>query len=92
MGCPPHERAWLANAFLAKPVLGIEKTSALHERLTMDRSLRRICGFPMFKKLPSESTFSRAFEEFARTGVAERAHAALIRWALGGKFDRPFEP
>jgi hypothetical protein len=89
---PPHERAWLANAFLAKPVPGLEKTSALHERLTMDRSPRRVCGFPMVKKLPSESTFFRAFGEFARTGLAGRAHAALIRWALGGKFDRPFEP
>jgi hypothetical protein len=78
-GCPPHERAWLANAFLAKPVLGLEKTRALHERFTIDRSLRRICGFPMYKKLPSESTFSRAFEEFARMGVAERAHEALIK-------------
>jgi hypothetical protein len=47
-GCPPHERAWLADAFLAKPVLGLEKTRALHERLTIDRSLRRICGFPMY--------------------------------------------
>jgi hypothetical protein len=62
---------------------GLEKTSALHERLTMDRSPRRSRGFSMFKKLPSESTFSRAFGEFARTGLAERAHAALIKWALG---------
>jgi hypothetical protein len=76
----------LANAFLAKPVLGLEKTSALqHERLTINRSLRRICGFPMHKRLPSESTFSRAFEEFARTGLAERAHAALIKETLGDK-------
>jgi hypothetical protein len=71
------------NAFLAKPVLGLEKTRDLHERLTIDRSLRCICGFPMYKNLPSESTFSRAFEEFARTGVAERAHEALIKEALG---------
>jgi hypothetical protein len=57
----------------------------LHERLTIDRSLRRICGFPMYKKLPSGSTFSRVFEEFARTGVAARAHEALIKEALRDK-------
>jgi hypothetical protein len=60
-GRPPHERAWLANAFLAKAVLGIPQTRTLHERLTVDRSLRRICGFPVFRKLPSESTLFRAF-------------------------------
>jgi hypothetical protein len=48
-GRRPHERAWLANAFLAKAVLGIRQTRAWHERLTADRSLRRLCGFPMFK-------------------------------------------
>lgn len=84
-GRRPHERAWLANAFLAKAVLGISQTRALHERLTVDRSLRRICGFPMYKKLPSESTFSRAFGEFARTNLAGRAHEALLKETLGGK-------
>jgi hypothetical protein len=84
-GRPPYERAWLANAFLAKPVLGIADTKGLHERLAIDPSLRRICGFPMFRKLPSESTFSRAFHEFARMGLAERAHTALIQETLGDK-------
>jgi transposase len=84
-GRRPHERAWLANAFLAKAVLGIRQTRALHERLTMDRSLRRLCGFLMFRKLPSESTFSRAFGEFAQTNLAGRAHEALVKEVLGGK-------
>jgi hypothetical protein len=38
----------------------------------MDRALRRICGFSMWRQLPSESTFSRAFAEFA-----QRTHARL---------------
>jgi hypothetical protein len=82
-GRPPHERAWLANAFLAKAVLGIATTRALCERLTVDRPLRRICGFPMFRKLPSESTFSRAFDEFAQTELAAQAHTALVKETLG---------
>ena len=82
-GRPEHDRGMLANAFVAKAVLGISTTAGLIERLAMDRALRRICGFPMWKKLPNESTFSRAFAEFAANGLAERTHAALVRETLG---------
>jgi len=83
VGRPPHERAWLANAFVAKAVLGLTTTAGLIERLTIDRALRRICGFPLCRKLPSEATFSRAFEEFAEGCLAERVHEALIKEHLG---------
>ena len=83
VGRPGHERAWLANAFVAKTVLGITTTAGLIERLTMDRALRRICGFSLFKPLPSEATFSRAFAEFAKERLAERVHEALIKKHLG---------
>ena len=82
-GRPEHDRGMLANAFVAKAVLGISTTTGLIERLAIDRALRRICGFPMWKKLPDESTFSRAFAEFAADGLAERTHAALVRETLG---------
>lgn len=80
---PPKERAWLANAFVAKAVLGLDTTTGLIERLTIDRVLRRICGFPMCKKPPSESTFSRAFAEFAESRLPERVHESLIKTHLG---------
>lgn len=83
VGRPPHERAWLANAFVAKTVLGLTTTAGLIERLTIDRALRRICGFPLCWKLPSEATFSRAFEEFAEGRLAERVHEALVKEYLG---------
>ena len=82
-GRPPHERSWLANAFVAKTVLGLSTTRGLIERLMIDRALRRICGFPLCKKLPSESTFSRAFEAFAEGQLATRVHEALIKEHLG---------
>ena len=85
VGRPPHERGWLANAFVAKTVLGLSTTVGLMERLTIDRALRRICGFRLCKKLPSEATFSRAFEEFAQSGLAQRVHEALIKEHLGGE-------
>jgi hypothetical protein len=79
VGRPPIERAWLANAFVAKSVLGLNTTVGLIERLTIDRVLRRICGFPLCKKLPSETTFSRAFDEFAQAGLGQRVHEAFIK-------------
>ena len=84
-GRPELDRGMLANAFVAKAVLGLPSTVGLIERLAIDRALRRICGFPMWRKLPDESTFSRAFAEFAEAGLAERTHAALVRWTLGAR-------
>jgi len=50
IGRPPKERAWLANAFVAKAVLGLDTTTGRIERLTMNRALRRICGFPCARR------------------------------------------
>lgn len=55
-------RSWFANAFVAKAVRGVTTTAGLIERLAIDRSLRRICGFSLNHPLPSEATCSRAFE------------------------------
>jgi len=85
LGRRPHTRAWLANAFVAKAVLGITTTVGLIERLAMDKALRRICGFSPYARLPSEATFSRAFAEFAKARLGERAHEAMIKEHLGGE-------
>lgn len=84
-GRPPFERAWLANAFVAKAVMGIDTTVGLIERLMMDKALRRICGFKVYAKLPSAATFSRAFAEFAEAKLGERVHEALIKEHLGSE-------
>jgi Transposase domain (DUF772) len=83
IGRPPVERAWLANAFVAKIVLDLPTTVGLIDRFKNDRSLRRICGFPGSKKIPSETTFSRVFAEFAEGKLAERTHEGLIKNNLG---------
>lgn len=72
----------LASAFVAKAVLGISTTTGLIERLVIDRALKRICGFSMWKQLPGKSAFSRAFAKFAGSGLAERTHAALVKGML----------
>ena len=66
IGRKPHDRSALANAFVAKAVLGLSTTRALIERLAMDRVLKRLCGFSMWQSIPDEATFSRAFAEFAQ--------------------------
>jgi Transposase DDE domain/Transposase domain (DUF772) len=83
VGRRPRERFALANAFIAKAVLGLSTTVGLIDRLKVDKALRRICGFAWFKRLPDESTFSRAFAEFAEQRLAERVHEALIKEQLG---------
>ena len=77
-GRPPCDRAALARAFVAKAVLGLPTTSMLIERLTVDKQLRRLCGWEHPGELPSEATFSRAFAEFARSELPVHLHAALI--------------
>ena len=61
VGRPPEDRRALARAFVAKAILGIPTTSALIERLDVDKSLRRILGWERRSQVPSEATFSRAF-------------------------------
>lgn len=77
-GRPQRDRAALARAFVAKAVLNLPTTEALIARLQQDRSLRRLCGFDLFRKLPDAATFSRAFAEFAQLELPQRVHAALI--------------
>ena len=41
--------------------------------------LRRLCGWNQASQLPHESTFSRAFAEFASTELPQKLHETLIR-------------
>ena len=78
-GRPLKDRHALARAFVAKAVLGLPTTAALIERLSVDRTLRRLCGWERAAHVPGESTFSRAFGEFARCALPGHAHEALIK-------------
>jgi len=78
-GRPPHDRAALARAFVAKAVIGLPMTSMLIDQLAVDKRLRRLCGWEHPEQVPSESTFSRAFAEFAESELPSRVHEALIK-------------
>src|SRR5271163_4363241 len=78
-GRPLEDRHALARAFVAKAVLDLPTTSGLIERLAVDAVLRRLCGFERASEVPSESTFSRAFADFAASALPSRVHEALIK-------------
>jgi hypothetical protein len=84
-GRPAEDRRALARAFVAKAVLGVPTTTALIERLDVDKSLRRILGWERRSQVPSEATFSRAFAAFAQDDLPAKMHAALIERSLGGR-------
>ena len=84
-GRPREDRRAVARAFVAKAILGLPTTRALIERLTVDASVRRICGWERRAEVPSEPTFSRAFQEFAEEGLIDRIHQALVERSLEGR-------
>ncbi|MDE2106369.1 MAG: transposase [Patescibacteria group bacterium] len=82
-GRPAHDRCLLARAFVAKAVYDLATTTALIELLKTNRSLRILCGFESIASIPSEATFSRAFDEFSAYGLADMVHAALVHEHIG---------
>jgi len=78
VGRREKSRESIARSFVAKAVLGLSQTRDLLERLNVDPILRKICGSETRKEIPSESTFSRAFQSFAKNKLGERVHKSLI--------------
>ncbi|GMV76864.1 MAG: hypothetical protein AMXMBFR78_38130 [Rubrivivax sp.] len=84
-GAKPHPRVWLAHAFIAKSVYQFPTTAALIAALRSRPTLRRLCGWESAREVPSEPTFSRAFDAFARSELPQRLHAELITRHAGPK-------
>ncbi len=72
------DRQAMARAFVAKALYRHPTTSDLLRALRSAENLRRICGFSAFGDIPSESTFSRAFAEFAKGSLGNRVHDAMV--------------
>ena len=85
VGRPRKDRAALARSFVAKAVFNIAQTDTLIERLVLDKPLRRLCGWGRLGAVPSESTFSRAFGEFAASALPGRLHEAVIAKTQGAR-------
>ena len=68
----------MARAFVGKAVYNHPTTRATLEALSASPIFRRICGFVRSGDIPSEATFSRAFAEFAKKGLGDRVHEAMV--------------
>lgn len=84
-GRKPLEREALARAFVAKAVYRHPTTIDLIRALQSADNLRQVCGFVAVKDIPSESTFSRAFAEFAVSKLGNRVHDNLVGDYLSGE-------
>ncbi len=84
-GCPPRDRLALCKAYIAKAVWDFATTRDLIDAIRHRPTLRRLCGWETLGEVPSESTFSRAFEVYARDGRPQAIHEALIKTHYGEK-------
>jgi hypothetical protein len=83
LGRPIKEREAMARAFVAKALLRYQHTSSLRNALLSTPNLRMICGFSTRQEVPSESTFCRAFTEYAKAGLGTVVHDTLVKEYLG---------
>ena len=79
VGRPQKDRCAIAKSFVAKTVLNLPTTVALHDRLKSDITLRRICGFETSCKVPCLATLSNAFAEFSKANLLTYVHETMIK-------------
>jgi hypothetical protein len=78
-GRPSANRHAFVIAFIARIVWNISLTKDLIAYLQVDRALRLICGFDGRKnKVPSESSFSREFNQISKLNIFGKLHEQLI--------------
>lgn len=78
-GRPQKDRAAIARAFVAKRFFKLTYTKELIERLNIDLQLRYMCGWEFAHQIPSESKFSRVFEELSEISLPDVAHQKVIK-------------
>jgi|LGVE01.1.fsa_nt_gb transposase len=74
----PKDREEMARAFIAKSVYNMQTTRDLIDRLKIDRTLRVLCGWRYANSIPSESKFSRVFDELSELKIAQKTHNKFI--------------
>ncbi|MCP3943748.1 MAG: transposase [Desulfobacteraceae bacterium] len=84
-GQSPKYKKQIARAFIAKAIYNIDTTRALIDRLKISPSLRRIYGWQKACDVPHESSFSRTFKEFSKSGLTQIVQASVIKKHMGDK-------
>ncbi len=85
LGRTKKPRIDLAKAFVAKAVYNLPASVMLIEHLKSCKNLRQLCGWEHSCDMPSESTFSRAFAEFAVGDLGDVVHGTMIKERYGEK-------
>jgi hypothetical protein len=86
LGAKKLPRIDFAKAFVAKAVYNLPTTLDLIEHLRAAKNLRRLCGWEHASDIPSASTFSRAFGEFAAGDLGDRVHKAMVETHCSERF------
>ena len=84
-GRPAAERRAIGRSYVAKAVFGYPHTRSLINELHARPNLRMICGFPKQLDIPSESTLSLAFGEFAHVRLGSVVYDVPVHDYLNGK-------
>jgi len=82
---PPKDREQIARAFIAKSVYNLQTTRDLIDRLRIDRTLRVLCGWRYSNSIPSESKFSRVFQDLSELNIAQKTHEKFVKDYLSEK-------
>jgi len=85
LGRKRKSRLSLLKGFVAKSVFGYQNTKMMREAVKGNVTTRRLCGWERECDVPSEPTFSRAFAEFAKSGLPQRIHEGMVKKHLGEK-------
>ena len=84
-GRPRQSRFCILKSFLLKSALNIMENKKLRETLLGNDELRKLCGWDEAHDVPSESTFSRVFRDFAQMNVAQHIHEYLVKAAFNDR-------
>jgi hypothetical protein len=84
-GRRPYDRLAVLRAFLAKSCWNLSTTRQLLDLLGSDSALRRLCGWESRNSVPSEAVFSRAFGEWASSGLLQQVQEKLVRNVFAGR-------
>lgn len=85
MGRSKLNRTPIVHAFIAKAVYNLPTTKLLCDYLHTNSKLRVLCGFQTKRDIPSESTFSRAFQEISELNLLNVVHENMIKTGLKEK-------
>ena len=71
-------RTAMAHAFIAKAVWNLPGTKDIIYQFSDNAAPRRLCGWAFPWEVPSESTFSRAFAQFAQMELPRQISCKII--------------